>query len=797
MLTPSSSRNRDGCSPSSSADGHGGDDQALARARARDVEQPALLEEQLAGGDRRDDAVLADPVGLEQRRAAAQVRPALLLDVRDDHQPPLEALRAVRGEQAYGGAAGAPLGERVGGDLLLHQGREERPDADVVALLLGARGDVEQRADGVEVAVRAAGRTAAVVDRPAQPGRPAGARPQRPEQLLGRGTGAHLLARVDQQLGERLRAHHLGAVEPGEEARLHDRAPDQVARGPRRPALGLALLLLAGAQPPGEAAYVARVEAPERPEEQRLGPGGVEEVDVVGVVVVEVHDGAQCVEQRQHGGVADQRHLVAGHLDRHPGGAEGAAQRRDRRTPGAHQDRHLVPRDAVLEVRAPEQVGEVLGLGALGVERADQHPALAEVVGRRLGRQERGAGRLRDGARQREPAGHSLGGDEQPRAEPTGGAQGHDVGRRAVRARERGREVEDAAHLGAPEPVDRLVRVADDDQVAAVAGERPEERDLAGVGVLVLVDEHRADPGAQLVAVRLGLDGGAADQVGVVGGALGVEVGEVLVEEQPGRHELGQPLRRAQGAQLVAVQALLAGAGQHGVDLTREAAGAERAGQRLRPVDRLGVVGEQLAQHDVLLGSAEQPQRRFVELGRRVAADQPVGEGVERRAHRGGHGPAETGGDPVAELLGGLAGERQRQDLVGLGAAGLDPVDDRLDERRGLAGARPGEDQQRPALVVDDALLVLVEGGHVDRHVGPHEAVRRGSGRHVVIRPSRADSRSGARGQRGDHPQRAGALGPHLQRGSRVVLGRVESRPATRSSISRPRLDAEKASETS
>ena len=47
--------------------------------------------------------------------------------------------------------------------------------------------------------------------------------------------------------------------------------------------------------------------------------------------------------------------------------------------------------------------------------------------------------------------------------------------------------------LGAPEAVDRLVGVADDDQVAAVAGDGPEQGDLARVGVLVLVDEDMGE----------------------------------------------------------------------------------------------------------------------------------------------------------------------------------------------------------------------------------------------------------------------------------------------------------------
>ena len=76
------------------------------------------------------------------------------------------------------------------------------------------------------------------------------------------------------------------------------------------------------------------------------------------------------LEQRQHGRVLDQRQVVAGDLDRDAGRAEGAAQRRDAGPAGADQDGHPVPRDAVLEVGPAEQVGEVLGLGALGVEGA-------------------------------------------------------------------------------------------------------------------------------------------------------------------------------------------------------------------------------------------------------------------------------------------------------------------------------------------------------------------------------------------------------------------------------------------
>ena len=53
----------------------------------------------------------------------------------------------------------------------------------------------------------------------------------------------------------------------------------------------------------------------------------------------------------------------------------------------------------------------------------------------------------------------------------------------------------------------------------------------------------------------------------------------------------------------------------------------------------------------------------------------------------------------------------------------LDAVDDRLDQRGGLAGAGAGEHEERAALVVDDALLVVVEHGRLRGRGGTHQAV--------------------------------------------------------------------------
>ncbi len=238
-----------------------------------------------------------------------------------------------------------------------------------------------------------------------------------------------------------------------------------------------------------------------------------------------------------------------------------------------------MPGHAVLEMGAPQQVGEMLGFGPLGVERAHDDQPVAVRPGRGDGPMEGLAGRRVDGARQREPAGDPLRGEQEPRPEAARRPQRDHVGRRAVGAWERGGELQDAPHLGAAERVDRLVRVAHRHQVAPVAGQRAQQGHLPGVGVLVLVDEDVLEPRPQLVAVHLRLDRGSADQVGVVGEALVVEVGEVELQEPARGHELGQVVLLPQPRQRLTVEPLLPGAGEHGVHLTCEAASAQRRAQ--------------------------------------------------------------------------------------------------------------------------------------------------------------------------------------------------------------------------
>ena len=207
---------------------------------------------------------------------------------------------------------------------------------------------------------------------------------------------------------------------------------------------------------------------------------------------------------------------------------------------------------AELEVLAAEQLGDRLGLGARptgGCAPRRRRPASTARAGGRGGPS--GPGRRQ--ARRRDGLGDPPRGLEQGAAGPP--ADGERLHRGLVSGcrAEALRELEQPAHLRAAEAVDRLVGVADDDQVAAVAGERLQQPLLRRVGVLVLVDEDRAVAAraARSRTVRLlGEQDRAVDQLGVVEGALRVEDVEVLAEEAGQRGPVrrgppGRPARRA------------------------------------------------------------------------------------------------------------------------------------------------------------------------------------------------------------------------------------------------------------
>src|SRR5690606_25164616 len=159
------------------------------------------------------------------------------------------------------------------------------------------------------------------------------------------------------------------------------------------------------------------------------------------------------------------------------------------------------------------------------------------------------------------------------------------------------------ADVCAAEGVDRLVGVADGDQVATVAGECAQQAHLGGVGVLVFVDEDVAVAGAQLLAQAgvgvLGQRHGLGDDAGVVEEVLRLEHLVVLRQEVGGRDQLRPALGRAQVTQAGDAEALLLGAREHGGHRAGEPAGAARLGHRLRPEHRLRSPRQQLADDHV------------------------------------------------------------------------------------------------------------------------------------------------------------------------------------------------------
>ena len=271
--------------------------------------------------------------------------------------------------------------------------------------------------------------------------------------------------------------------------------------------------------------------------------------------------------------------------------------------------------------------------------------------------------------RQRCVAQHAGGRVADHRPEASRGAQHDDRRGTAVGSGERVAEGEDAGGVGPAEGVDRLVGVADDDELGPGRHETGEQPDLRRVGVLVLVDEHRAVAGAQLALHgRLVREQRrTVHDLGVVGDALGVEHVEVLAQEltdgAPRRPELaGVRRERLQVGRVEAERPRLRDDGPH---LGGEAAGAERRGEVTRPGEPAVAdgVGEQLAQPQLLLRAGEQPQRLQERLGVGLLADQGVAERVEG-GDGGDHPAADPGRHAVAPLLRGLAAEGQAENLV-------------------------------------------------------------------------------------------------------------------------------------
>ena len=249
---------------------------------------------------------------------------------------------------------------------------------------------------------------------------------------------------------------------------------------------------------------------------------------------------AQQLQQRARAWLGGQRQLVAGHGHRDTGRGEDALEQRH--LPGSRpdQNRHRRPADPVDQVGAAKRVGDH-GRFLGGARRDD------DTRRSRIGLRERHnpavvpfRGKVVRSLRGRQPAGDPARGGKQDFTAAPGRAQGHHLRRPAVGRAEPIGKAPERADVGAAEAVDRLVWIADHDQLPAIPGQGVQHVLLRGVSVLVLIDEY------DVVSPPFPVPGHAAgqqaagdpDDLGVVIGRnrREVEPGRIGVKEPAGRH---------------------------------------------------------------------------------------------------------------------------------------------------------------------------------------------------------------------------------------------------------------------
>ncbi len=274
-------------------------------------------------------------------------------------------------------------------------------------------------------------------------------------------------------------------------------------------------------------------------------------------------------------------------------------------------------------------------------------------------------------------------------------------------------ELQDVGDVGPSEPVDGLVAVPHHADVAVHPAEHEHQLVLGPVGVLVLVHQQVAEAllvVAQDLGVGLEQVHRHHQEVVEVHGAgrqqpllvLLVHVGDAALVDGVGR----APVR-------LEVHQLVLGLTDHGMDAAR---------RELLDVDVQ--VPQHVAGEAVGVGLVVDGERGAVTEPRGVPTQDAHAGGVEggdphalgHRAHQGSHA--------LLHLVGRLVGEGDGEDLERRHAPVGDQVGDAVGEDPGLAGPRPGHDQQRSLLVEHRVPLDGVQpreqlGGGVDHHACP------------------------------------------------------------------------------
>ena len=285
-------------------------------------------------------------------------------------------------------------------------------------------------------------------------------------------------------------------------------------------------------------------------------------------------------------------------------------------------------------------------------------------------------------------------------------------------------EVEDVAQVGAAPRVDRLVVVADDREVAALARERLDPQVLRPVRVLVFVDVEVVP--AILVA---------GEDVGrLLEQAHGLEQ-QVVEVERAGRLE---PLlvagREARDRPLAVVRRVLGEERRIEHLVLRPADGPEHdarpelAGQR-----HVLLAQDLLHQRLLVVGVVDhEPPADADRLA--VAAQDTRAERVERAGLDVPATLADEADDPLAQLGRGLVREGDREDPERRDALDADEVGDAVREHARLAGSGAGQDQERAFRRRDGPCLLRVEGRRIcclalGAALGEHRRIGRRCGR--------------------------------------------------------------------
>ena len=267
-------------------------------------------------------------------------------------------------------------------------------------------------------------------------------------------------------------------------------------------------------------------------------------------------------------------------------------------------------------------------------------------------------------------------------------------------------EVEDVADVGAAERVDRLVGVADHHQLGRagrgrappraarvpvvrrllhlVGAELVDQGVLSVVGVLVLVDEHVAEPpavGLADVGELLEQVDGEHDQVVEVEGVGLAQA--ALVHRVRRRHRLLEPVAGVLGGVVGVAQLVLVVA-----DPVEDRAGLVALGvevevlehQRHQPLGVSGVVDREAGLEAELVD---------------LLAEDPHAGRVEGAHPHDPSAPADQRLDALLHLGRGLVGEGDRQDRARVGLALGDQPGDPPGQHAGLARARAGHHEQR------------------------------------------------------------------------------------------------------